>query len=754
MNRDVHTVYRFGEFELDPNESSLRRDGREIPLQPQVFNCLLVLVRHAGQLVTKQDLMDALWPNTFVNEEALGQVVFKLRRSLGDHHEQSVFIRTVRKRGFRFLPTVAEETVIVRKSMSQQDSQLSNTINQEEAFSDIADNKCKNFDTFSSFPSSFVKLDETLTHDQSGPYSLSLNRSRTWLLKIILAITTLSAVTGGTLLVRRAFTPVTEMTAANRLTNQRQHTRRLTFFPEREQDCSVSPDGKSVVFVSTHGGGGLFKIFLLHIDGSGEPVRLTRSGAEEFTPRFSPDGRWIAYGRGGGGEPGPAIWKVAATPGGEESLLAFDAKLPTWSPDSREIAFLRISAEGEQSLVRMSLENKNERQIFKWTNGIDVPAWSPDGQRIAFVSQDAIWVVSADGGTPRRLSADNVEAYSPEWTPDGKAVICSANFGGQTNLWLLPLNGNQPALITSGSGLDVYPSISRDWKRLVYTNEKWQRLVWTVERDGHRPQKLETKTTYLSLSVHPKGELLAFSDLNPSTPDMEMGILNSKTLEQRKLGQGRYPTFSPDGNYLAFLDAHKGSEGVWIIELSTGNKRRLTATLGKDKPAWSPDGQRIVFQNAGSITEKTGLVILEVSSGQETLLASGRFRFPAWSPDGHWIAAGGRGAQDYGLYLFDVASNQGRKISERYSYESTPIWNADSRTLQILVDEQTKPALLTFDLNGKEVAFHLNLEFASDPSVWGIFDVQPLPDGRWIYTQHRVVGDIYLLDYSAKNGTN
>jgi DNA-binding winged helix-turn-helix (wHTH) protein len=56
MNRDVHTVYRFGEFELDPNESSLRRDGREIPLQPQVFNCLLVLVRHAGQLVTKQDL--------------------------------------------------------------------------------------------------------------------------------------------------------------------------------------------------------------------------------------------------------------------------------------------------------------------------------------------------------------------------------------------------------------------------------------------------------------------------------------------------------------------------------------------------------------------------------------------------------------------------------------------------------------------------------------------------------------------------
>src|SRR5262249_13364977 len=109
MGQGLRTIYRFKEFELDPAESQLRQQGAELTLQPKVFAALLLLVQRPGQLVTKQELMDALWPETFVNEEALPQFIHKLRRARGDSHEDPRFVQTVLKRGFGFLPAVSEE---------------------------------------------------------------------------------------------------------------------------------------------------------------------------------------------------------------------------------------------------------------------------------------------------------------------------------------------------------------------------------------------------------------------------------------------------------------------------------------------------------------------------------------------------------------------------------------------------------------------------------------------------------------------
>src|SRR5262245_39669368 len=111
MGQRLRTIYRFKEFELDAAESRLKQRGEEVMLQPKVFAALLLLVSRPGQLITKQELMEALWPDSFVNEEALAQVIHKLRRALGDNHEEPRFVQTVLKRGFRFLPAVTEEVL-------------------------------------------------------------------------------------------------------------------------------------------------------------------------------------------------------------------------------------------------------------------------------------------------------------------------------------------------------------------------------------------------------------------------------------------------------------------------------------------------------------------------------------------------------------------------------------------------------------------------------------------------------------------
>src|SRR3954466_3517580 len=90
--------YEFGPFRLDAEQRLLFRDGRPVPLAPKVVETLLVLVESGGNLVTKDELMRRLWPNTFVEESNLTQNIFVLRRAL---NESASYIETVPRRGYR-----------------------------------------------------------------------------------------------------------------------------------------------------------------------------------------------------------------------------------------------------------------------------------------------------------------------------------------------------------------------------------------------------------------------------------------------------------------------------------------------------------------------------------------------------------------------------------------------------------------------------------------------------------------------------
>jgi len=106
MDNVVKHLLVFGPFRLDPEQRLLLRDQRPIPLSPKAFDLLLVLVQRRGQLVLKDDLMQILWPDTFVEESNLGQQVFQLRKALGETAQDSSYIVTVPGRGYRFAQEV------------------------------------------------------------------------------------------------------------------------------------------------------------------------------------------------------------------------------------------------------------------------------------------------------------------------------------------------------------------------------------------------------------------------------------------------------------------------------------------------------------------------------------------------------------------------------------------------------------------------------------------------------------------------
>ncbi|HVQ41225.1 MAG TPA: winged helix-turn-helix domain-containing protein [Vicinamibacterales bacterium] len=104
--------YSFGDVTLDVSEHRVRRGGHDVSLSPKAWDVLVHLVRHAGHLVTKQELLDAVWPSAFVEEGIVAVHVSGLRKALGEQRDSIKYIETVAKSGYRFVAPLADASVL------------------------------------------------------------------------------------------------------------------------------------------------------------------------------------------------------------------------------------------------------------------------------------------------------------------------------------------------------------------------------------------------------------------------------------------------------------------------------------------------------------------------------------------------------------------------------------------------------------------------------------------------------------------
>src|ERR1700759_2261211 len=100
-------LYRFGQFVLDPRRRTLSRAGSPVSLTPKAFDVLLFLAQHPNRLVTKEELLQAVWGNTFVEEGNLTQYISHLRKALGDNSEDTRLIVTIARKGYQLAMDVA-----------------------------------------------------------------------------------------------------------------------------------------------------------------------------------------------------------------------------------------------------------------------------------------------------------------------------------------------------------------------------------------------------------------------------------------------------------------------------------------------------------------------------------------------------------------------------------------------------------------------------------------------------------------------
>jgi len=224
-----------------------------------------------------------------------------------------------------------------------------------------------------------------------------------------------------------------------------------------------SPDGDRIAFVmgdmhQPSALAGTYDIYIMGADGSG--VQRVTQGINAQLPTWSPDGDRIAFVR----DQGAAISVVDLATGSVKDVYVPKphqiVQVPSWSPDGSRIAFQM----GPES-VDIYTVDVSTGDLTRLTDDGDsgYPAWSPDGSRIAFRRGDNIWVMSADGTGPRRITTCTlpcVDSFSPVWSPDGStlAFVRQGDGGASLQLFKIGIDGSNLHQITSGQTMYSNPS--------------------------------------------------------------------------------------------------------------------------------------------------------------------------------------------------------------------------------------------------------------------------------------------------------
>jgi len=285
-----------------------------------------------------------------------------------------------------------------------------------------------------------------------------------------------------------------------------------------------SRDAKQLAF--TYGGWRLADWALnldagaVEVNARGEPISgitpVVVGYHEDFTPNWSPDGRWMAYHSHRSAAPVPAYGSEGATddiylrrsgtPTAEEirvSDFGWEVGVADWSPDGTRLVFDSWERGGTArfSVPWVATIDPEAGKIVRverlplpvGVRGVEWEAWSPTSDEIAFTaveSEDrrALWVVSADGSPPRR--AEKLTEYSSstygglDWTPDGKTLVYSALAEGRMQLFSIARAGGSSRQLTQGDITLLHPQVSPDGRWIACTQTVQTKTIWKLRLAG------------------------------------------------------------------------------------------------------------------------------------------------------------------------------------------------------------------------------------------------------------------------------
>ena len=330
------------------------------------------------------------------------------------------------------------------------------------------------------------------------------------------------------------------------------------------EEFDLSPDGGLLVFKSAAGGS--YDLWTVPTAG-GEPTRITTMAGREMSPRFSPDGRWIAFEADFGGTDVRDIYVVPS--GGGETRRLTDHPLNesgiSWAPDSRRIYF-NTGMFWDNSVAAVDIESGEIERVGPGGSG----QLSADGATFAFTrntrpqddaqSNQDIWVMPAAGGDARALTPNTFDwrDSEPRWSPDGTRLAFVSDRNGFNNLGVLDVATGQATMLLTEDVEHSEPRWSPDGRWISFTrNLDYDYHIFRVPADGGEPEQLTHATGVNGGSRatgqtrgghlwHPDGEHIVYTHSGPSrTGDLWMLPVDGG--EPRQITDHQHPALAdPD----------------------------------------------------------------------------------------------------------------------------------------------------------------------------------------------------------------
>jgi serine/threonine protein kinase/Tol biopolymer transport system component len=481
----------------------------------------------------------------------------------------------------------------------------------------------------------------------------------------------------------------------------------LTSFPGTEKYPTFAPDGQQVAFTWSGPGEDNDDVYVQRI-GSGEPLRLTKDAAVDFSPAWSPDGRWIAFLRGE--VPGTSELRLIAPLGGPERALGqihirksyVTPPFLSWLPDGESLVVVDSPEIGQaEALFLVSVETGEKRRLSHPEGPArydTTPAVSPDGRSIAFSRSGSLQLLTLTGdlaalGEPRQLAAAALLGpQQPAWSEDGKEIIVSAG----RSLWRLnAANPEERAQITLAGTDAVMPAVTGGHAagphRLAYVRSTVDPNIWrlNVPAPGARASYSPVQTMNTTLT-----------DVNPQ--------------------------FSHDGKRVAFQSTRSGGLEIWIADADGGSAVQLTKG-GAGTPRWSPDDQTIVFDSGRGA--QWDIYVVGAAGGKPRQITSSPSddAVPSFSGDGKWIYFTSNRGGTFEIWKVPTAGGEPVQVTRNGGYVAFE--SLDGANIYYTQTATGPSTLWRIPKNGGEPAAVLEevAERAFAPAKDGIYYIEQRP---------------------------
>jgi DNA-binding winged helix-turn-helix (wHTH) protein len=595
-------VITFEGYRFDLSDRVLSRDGVDVPLPPRAIGILSYLLERPGRVVSKQELLDAVWKDAHVSETSLTEAVGLLRQTLEDDPQQPRFIQTVHRRGYRFIASVGVEPAVAR--------------------------------ALAAVPLSGAP-DGLAAEAQGVRERSAVTRLLVW---------RVAALAAGVVAAAGVFAWSTRPTLAPPMV-----ARLVVTLPPEQAPApglnahavlALAPDGRRLVYVA--GQTGAHRLFVRALDRfEAMPIAGTEGGHGPF---FSPDGESIGFFGNGrlmrldiaGGEPLP----IAEAKTGFGGSWAADGSV-VFAPDSHS-ALWRVPAAGGDPL---RLTDPAEGESHRWPDvlpgrrGVLFTVWrlgARDARIAAWREGDAQpRTIIEDAVHPRYLSSGHLA-----FVRDG--TLMAAPFDIDSLTLTAPPSAVVHGIMTGLTGAGQF-SVSASGS-LIYLPDDPQRLDRTIARIGidGRVQPLPLpQRRYQNLALSPDGRLVAATIPAEGTVDIWIGDL-SRGVVSRLTAEGTNlePVWTPDGRYVAYASDRSGRLEMYkqAIDGSAGPQPLLAHPFDAAPGSWSPDGRTLAFFRIAPETRADVMLATEGSSPGELIATRAAEAAPRISPDGRWVA--------------------------------------------------------------------------------------------------------------------